>query len=44
MAAHIGNDYDGKVYDLVLADPLLKVRKIAEVVGISKDRMGNILH
>lgn len=33
-----------KIHDLVLADRRLKVRKIAETVGISKDRVGHILH
>ena len=33
-----------KVHDLVLADRRLKVREIAETVGISKDRVGHILH
>ena len=33
-----------KVHDLVLADRRLKVREIAETVGISKDCMGHILH
>ena len=33
-----------KIHDLVLADRRLKVREIAEGVGISKDRVGHILH
>ncbi|XP_039309549.1 protein GVQW3-like [Solenopsis invicta] len=33
-----------KVHDLILADRRLKVREIAEIVGISKDRVGHILH
>ena len=33
-----------KIHDLVLADRRLKVREIAETVGISKDRVGYILH
>ncbi|XP_035212046.1 uncharacterized protein LOC118186127 [Stegodyphus dumicola] len=33
-----------KAHDLVLADRQFKVRKIAETVGISKDRVGHILH
>ena len=33
-----------KIHDLVLADRQLKEREIAETVGISKDRMGHILH
>ncbi|XP_043258450.1 uncharacterized protein LOC122400837 [Colletes gigas] len=33
-----------KIHDLVLADRRLKVREIAETVGISKDRVGHILH
>lgn len=33
-----------KIHDLVLADRRLKVREIAEIVGILKDRMGHILH
>ncbi|XP_035222076.1 uncharacterized protein LOC118194963 [Stegodyphus dumicola] len=33
-----------KVHDLVLADCRLKVRVIAETVGISKNCMGHILH
>uniref|UniRef100_A0A6M2DNE2 Putative histone-lysine n-methyltransferase setmar-like protein n=1 Tax=Xenopsylla cheopis TaxID=163159 RepID=A0A6M2DNE2_XENCH len=33
-----------KIHELVLADSLLKVREIAETVGISKDRVGHILH
>lgn len=32
------------VHDLVLIDCRLKVRKIAEIVGISKDSMCHILH
>ena len=32
-----------KIHDLVLADRRLKVREIAETVGISKDRVGHIL-
>ena len=33
-----------KSHDLVLANRRLKVREIAETVGISKDCMGHILH
>lgn len=33
-----------KVLDLVLADRRLKVRELAECMGISKDRVGYILH
>ena len=33
-----------KIHDLVLADCRLKVREIAETVGISKDCVGHILH
>ena len=33
-----------KIHNLVLADGQLKVREISETVGISKDRMGHILH
>lgn len=33
-----------KINNLVLADRRLKVREIADIVGISKDRVGNILH
>jgi len=33
-----------KIHDLVLADRRLKVREIAETVGISKDRVSHILH
>ena len=33
-----------QIHDLVLADRRLKVREIAETVGISKDRVGHILH
>ena len=33
-----------KIADLVLSDRGLKVREIAETVGISKDRVGHILH
>ncbi|XP_070854673.1 protein GVQW3-like [Drosophila suzukii] len=33
-----------KINDLVLADRRLKIRKIAETVGISKDRVAHILH
>ncbi|XP_014485173.1 PREDICTED: uncharacterized protein LOC106749835 [Dinoponera quadriceps] len=33
-----------KIHDFVLADRRLKVREIAETVGISKDRVGHILH
>ena len=33
-----------KIHDLVLADSRLEVREIAETVGISKDRVGHILH
>ena len=32
-----------KIHDLVLADRRLKVREIAETVGISKDCVGHIL-
>lgn len=32
-------DYVAKIYDLVLAEHLLKVHEIAERVGISKDRV-----
>ena len=33
-----------KLHDLVLANRRLKVREIAETVGISKDLMGHIQH
>ena len=33
-----------KIHDLVLADRRLKVREIAETIGISKDCVGHILH
>ena len=33
-----------KIHDLEMADRRLKVREIAEIVGISKDRVGHILH
>ena len=33
-----------KIHDLVLADRRLMVGEIAETVGISKDRVGHILH
>jgi len=33
-----------KIYDLVLADRRLKIREIAETVGMSKNRVGHILH
>ncbi|XP_070851595.1 protein GVQW3-like [Drosophila suzukii] len=33
-----------KIHDLVLADCRLKIREIAETVGMSKDRVGHILH
>lgn len=33
-----------KVHDLLLADSRLEVREIAKTVGISKDRVGHILH
>ena len=33
-----------KIHDLVLADRRLNMREIAERVGISKDRVGHILH
>jgi len=33
-----------KIRDLVLADRRLKIREIAETVGMSKDRVGHILH
>jgi len=32
-----------KIHDLVLADRRLKIREIAESVGMSKDRVGHIL-
>jgi len=33
-----------KTHDLVLADRRLKIREIAETQGMSKDRVGHILH
>jgi len=33
-----------KIHDLVLAYRRLKIREIAETVGMSKDRVGHILH
>jgi len=33
-----------KIHDLVLADRRLKIREIAETVGLSKDRVGYILN
>ena len=33
-----------KIHDLIMADRRLKVHEIAETVGISKDRMDQILH
>jgi len=33
-----------KIHDLVLAERRLKIRGIAETVGMSKDRVGHILH
>jgi len=33
-----------KIHYLVLADHRLKIRDIAETVGMSKDRVGHILH
>lgn len=33
-----------KIHDIVLAYRRLRVREIAESVGISKDRVGRILH
>jgi len=33
-----------KIHDLVLTDRLLKIREIAMTVGMSKDRVGRILH
>jgi len=33
-----------KIHDLVLAECRLKIREIAEKVGMSKDRVGHILH
>ncbi|GFX09733.1 histone-lysine N-methyltransferase SETMAR [Trichonephila clavipes] len=33
-----------KIHDLVLADRQLKVREIAEIVGISEDRVAHTLH
>jgi len=33
-----------KIHDLVLADRQLKIREIADTVGMSKDRVGHILH
>lgn len=37
-------DKGTKIHDLVLVDRRVKVREIAETVGISKDRVGHILH
>ena len=33
-----------KIHDLILADRRLKVREIAETIGISEDFVGHILH
>jgi len=33
-----------KIHHLVLADHRLKIREIADTVGMSKDRVGHILH
>lgn len=33
-----------KIHDLLLGDPKLKVSEIAEVVNVSKEYVGNILH
>jgi len=33
-----------KIHDLVLADRRLKIRETAETVGMSRDRVGHILH
>jgi len=33
-----------KIQDLVLADRRLKIREISETVGMSNDRVGDILH
>jgi len=33
-----------KIHDLVLADRRLKIREIAETVGMPEDRVGHILH
>lgn len=33
-----------KVHDMILDDRRIKVREIAEAVGISKERVGHILH
>jgi len=33
-----------KIHDIALADRRLKIREIAETVGMSKDRVGHILH
>jgi len=33
-----------KIHDLVLADRRLKIREIGETVGMSKNRVGHILH
>jgi len=35
-------DNKTKIHDLVLADRRLKIREIAETVGMSKDRVGHI--
>jgi len=37
-------DNETKIRDLVLGDRRLKIREIAETVGMSKDRVGHILH
>ena len=33
-----------KIHDIVLNDPQMKVREIAEIVSISAERVVNILH
>ena len=33
-----------KIHDIVLNDPKVKVREITEIVSISTERVGNILH
>ena len=33
-----------KIHDLIFADRRLKVREVAEMIDISKDRVGYILH
>jgi len=38
------DDIVTKIHDLVLADRRLRIREIAETVGMSKDRVGHILH